>query len=100
ALTDSEVLAGIAVAEVYSTRMTSSLHTCTLNRPGFKVNVTPVASTVKALPVGGAPQARPPVPPVPTWPPPPAVPPLPARPPPVPVAPPVLVPPVPVEPPL
>ena len=45
ALTDSDVLAGIEVADVYSTRMTSSLHTCTLTRPGFKVNVTPVAST-------------------------------------------------------
>ena len=46
ALTDSDFLAGIDVADVYSIRMTSSLHTCTLNRPGFKVNVTPVASTL------------------------------------------------------
>ena len=50
ALTDRDVFAGIEEADVYAIRMTSSLHTCTLNRPGFKVNVTPVASTAYELP--------------------------------------------------
>src|SRR5215471_2900769 len=97
ALTDSDVLAGSDDAVVYSTRMMSAWQTWTLSRPGFNVRVTPVASTAKAVPVGGGvAHVRPPEPPAPAWPPsPPADPPCPVVPastpalPPRPPAPPV-----------
>ena len=45
ALTDSEVLSGIAEALVYSTRMMSSLQTSTRIFPPVSVKVTPCVST-------------------------------------------------------
>jgi len=46
ALTERDVLLGIEDALVYWTRMMSSLQTETFIRPGLRVKVTPVASTV------------------------------------------------------
>jgi hypothetical protein len=46
ALTDSDVLLGMAEALVYSTRMMSAWQTCTRILPLPTVKVTPVVSTV------------------------------------------------------
>ena len=46
ALTDRDVLLGIDEALVYVTRMMSAWQTWTLIRPGLRVKVTPVASTL------------------------------------------------------
>jgi len=89
-LTDSDVLAGSALAVVYAIRMMSSLHTCSFIFPALKVKLTPVGSTVNAVLVGvGVVQVNgaPPPPPAPA----PALPapalPAPALPTPVPAAP-------------
>jgi len=44
ALTDRDVLLGIDEPLAYVIRMMSAWQTCSLIRPGFNVNVTPVAS--------------------------------------------------------
>src|SRR5438477_1890895 len=82
ALTERDTLLGIEDAVVYSTRTMSAWQTWTLNRPGFNARVMPVASVVKALPVGGGEaHVSPPEPPAPAWPPsPPADPPCPVVP--------------------
>ena len=46
ALTDSDVLLGIADAFVYVIRMMSAWQTWSRIRPGLSVKLTPVASTV------------------------------------------------------
>jgi|SRR6266540_2782255 len=85
ALTDNDVLAGIAEALVYVIRMMSAWQTWSRIFPGFNVTVTPVASIAKPAPLGGGVvQATWPDPPVPAWPLVPAL--LPPRPP-VPAAP-------------
>jgi hypothetical protein len=95
-LTDSDAFAGNVLAGVYSTRMMSSLQTCSLRRAELNVKVIPAVSTAYAVLAGGGLVQVIREPPVPPWT---DVPPLLPALPPVTVLPPVAgTPPVPVTP--
>src|SRR6185369_8575291 len=68
-LTDSDVLLGSALADVYATRKMSSLHTCSFIFPVPRVKVTPVGSTTNAVLVGVGVAQVTGAPPLPPWPP-------------------------------